>query len=94
MTSNTNEGELIIQSPEITSTVPTHLYMRRLNYFHVYQRPSLEPVPWNPNQENTHSRIVPDFLPTSLNAVRNGKVATCVKDFVSDSYYLILFWHG
>jgi hypothetical protein len=91
MTTNTNEGELIIQSPEITSTVPSHVYMRHLSYFYVHQRPSLEPALWNPNQENIHSRFVLDYLPSSLNAVHNGNVVACIQDFVNDYCYFILY---
>jgi hypothetical protein len=87
MATNTNEGELIIQSPEITSTVPSHVYMRRIRYFHDYHRPLLEPVLWNPNQENIHSRFVLDLLPSSLNAVHNGNVVAYIKCFVNDCWY-------
>jgi hypothetical protein len=92
MTTNVNEGELSIQSPEVTSTVHSRVYMRRLNYFNVHQRrplrPSLEPVLWNPNKENFNSRFVTDFL-SSLNAVNNGNVVACIKSLVNDYCYFI-----
>jgi hypothetical protein len=90
MTTNTNEGELMIQSPEVTSTVPSHAYMKRLNYFYGYHRPSLEPALWNSNQENINSRSVLDFLPSSLNAVHNANVVACVNNFVNDCWYYFI----
>jgi hypothetical protein len=85
-----NEGEFSIQSPEITSTVLSNYS----NDFNVYRRrplyPSLEPVLWNPNQENIHSRPLINYLPTSLNPVNNGNVAKC---FVND-YCCFYLWHA
>jgi hypothetical protein len=91
MSADTNEGESIIQSPEITSTVPSPIYIRRSNYFNVHQRrplrPSLQPVLWNPNQENIHSRLLVNYIPSSLNPVNNGNVVTCIKCYVNGYYY-------
>jgi len=82
MIANTDEGELRIQSPEITSTVTSYVYVRPLNHASVrvrrHVRPSLEPVLWNPNQRN-HSRFLHDLWPSLLNAVYNGNVVTCIK---------------
>ena len=82
MIANADEGELSIQSPEITSTVPSYVYMRPLNHANVHVRrhvrPSLEPVLWNPNQGN-HSRFLHDLWSSLLNAVYNGNVVTCIK---------------
>ena len=82
MISNADEGELSIQSPVITSTVPSYVYMRPLNHANVHVRrhvrPLLEPVLWNPNQGN-HSRFLHDLWSSLLNAVYNGNVVTCIK---------------
>jgi hypothetical protein len=83
MMANTDEGELSIQSPEITSTVPSHVYVRPLIHANVHVqrllRPSLEPVLWNPNQGN-HSRSLHNLWSSLLNALCNGNVVTFIKD--------------
>jgi hypothetical protein len=82
MIANTDEGELRIQSPEITSTVPSYVYVRPLihaNHVQRFVRPSLEPVLWNPNQGN-HSRFIHDLWSSLQNALYNGNVVTCIKD--------------
>ena len=82
MIANTDEGELIIQSPEITSTVSSYVYVRPLNHVNVHVRrhvsPSPEPVLWNPNQGN-HSRFLHDLRSSLSNSVYNGNVVTCIK---------------
>lgn len=77
MAANTEEGELIIQSPEISSTVQSRVYLRHLNHVNVNVRrpirPSIEPVLWNPNQGN-HSRFLHELWSSLLKAVNSGNV--------------------
>ncbi|PSN45605.1 hypothetical protein C0J52_17401 [Blattella germanica] len=73
MSSNRNEGELVVQSPEITSTSFFHT-----SYYNVYgRRPrptftSRTPILWLPNQEYSFPRSALNAIPSLEN---NGPVS-------------------
>ena len=76
MSIHTNEGELEIQSPEISSTVPAFISTSLLNSsnYNFHERilhPNHAPILWLPNQEPSFPRSNLNINPPLRN---NGRV--------------------